>query len=88
MEKLADISRAGKCYRVQSAIEVGAGVNDVWTTATQSATVGWWFSPGTIESEGGRIQLNYPDGRFGMLLHQEGQFFSTSPIGLKQTFTA
>ena len=66
MEKLADIHGVEQCYRVQSAVEVGSDVDHVWATATQSETVGWWFSPGTIETEGGRIQLNYPDGRFGM----------------------
>ena len=63
---LVEISGVDGCFRIQAAITIPEHIDEVWNLATQSATVGWWFSPGKIEAEGGRIQLNYIDGSFGM----------------------
>ncbi len=61
------ITGTHRCYRIESALNIDADIDTVWSTATQSETLGWWFAPGTIEGEGGRIQLNFPDGAFGMV---------------------
>ena len=63
---LGKITGIDNCYRIETAITVAAPIEQVWETATSSETVGWWFAPGTIEAEGGRIELNYTDGKFGM----------------------
>ena len=60
------IQGCDKCFRITSALSIEADVAAVWQTATLAEEIGWWFAPGTIEAEGGRIQLNFRDGSFGM----------------------